>query len=104
MEYFPLFLAILATYLILAFADYYTTLAVLKSGRGKEANPLMAPLVEAGEPALWAQLASGALSAILYAFGPEQALVGMTLVVFLKAIVVLNNSINAYLVVSKSKR
>ena len=104
MEYFPLFLALLATYLILAFADYYTTLAVLKSGRGVEANPLMAPLIRAGEPALWAQLASGALSALLYVVSPEQALVGITLVVFLKAIVVLNNSINAYLVMSKSKK
>jgi len=103
-ETFPLFLALLTVYLFLGLADYFTTLAVVESGEGREVNPIMAPLVAAGEPALWAQLASGALSAAFYLVDPGEALVGLLIVTVLKALVVVNNSINAYLVVLKLRK
>ncbi|NPA85423.1 MAG: hypothetical protein GXO07_05415 [Crenarchaeota archaeon] len=98
MDYFVLSIMLIAIYLILAVADYYSTLTVLASGKGREANPLMAPLLEMGDAALIAQLVSGAAFAVLAALSPRDSLAGLVVVVLLKALVVLNNVINGYLV------
>jgi len=100
-DYFVLSIMLITIYLVLAVADYYSTLLVLSSGKGKEANPLMAPLLNKGELALILQLLSGTLFVVLAALSPEEAFVGLVIVVLLKALVVLNNVINGYSVWSE---
>jgi hypothetical protein len=97
-DYFAVTMILITIYLILAVADYYSTLLVLSSGKGKEANPIMAPLLEKGDAALVAQLLSGAAFAFLATLYPEDAFIGMVIVVLLKSLVVLNNVINGYVV------
>ncbi len=98
MDYFPLIIMLITIYLILAVADYYSTLLVIESGKGREANPLMAPLLKDPELALLVQLVSGAVFLLAGVIDPADAFLGLFVVDLLKALVVLNNVINGYVV------
>ncbi len=104
MDYLVLALILSLLYFILAAADFYTTMTVLESGRGKEANPIMAPLTKNPKLLLYSQIASWIILGIIAIFYPQEAFYGLLLVDVLKALVVLNNAINGYVVWSQLKR
>ena len=88
-------------YFILAVSDFYTTMTVLESGMGKEANPLMAPLTKDPKLLLYMQIASWVIFSLIAIFFPQEAFYGLIVVDVLKALVVLNNAINGYAVWSR---
>ncbi len=98
MDYLATALILSLLYFILAVSDFYTTMIVLESGKGKEANPLMAPLTKNPQLLLYTQIASWIVFSIIAIFFPQEAFYGLIVVDVLKALVVLNNAINGYAV------
>ena len=98
MDYVLIGMALALLYFVLAVADFYTTVLVLSSGIGHEANPLMRALMSkyGMDVALWAQVLSWMVVGSLALIYPsEEMVVGLIIVLILKAVIVLNNALNA---------
>ena len=101
MDYLSAALILSLIYFSLALSDFFTTMTVLASGKGREANPLMAPLIKEPKLMLYVQVASWLVFAVLAILFPEESFYGLLIVDVLKALVVLNNAINGYIVWSR---
>ena len=104
MDYLSAALVLSLIYFSLALSDFFTTMTVLSSGKGREANPLMAPLIKDPKLMLYVQVGSWLIFGILAILFPEEAFYGLLIVDLLKALVVLNNAINGYVVWSRLAR
>ena len=86
---------------MLGVADYYSTVLVLASGKGVEANPIMRFFMEMYgiEGSLWFQILSWVLVVLItFVYPFQEIFVDVLVVLLLKALVVLNNVINAEVV------
>ncbi len=90
-------------YFILAMADYYTTYIILTVGHGKELNPIANVILKSWgyEGLLFSQVLSWALLLFSYPLLGTEAYTAASVILLIKALVVLNNIMNVILMVSR---
>ncbi len=89
------------TYFLLAISDYYTTSALLASSKAHEANPLMKFIIDKCglNCTLYLQIFSWILFTTAFIFySSELPLEVFFIILLMKALVVANNSVNAWVI------
>ncbi len=90
-------------YFILAMADYYTTHVILTVGHGKELNPVANLILQhwGYEGLMASQVFSWAVLLFSYPILGSEAFIAVTVILLIKALVVLNNILNVIAMVSR---